>query len=307
MQTKHQIQELLRTAGVGPNTQLGQHFLIDLNLMRFLVDAASPQAEDIVLEVGCGTGSLTEELAQRAGRVVAVELDAALAAIAADRFEGMHNVTLIQGDILQNKHTFSQPVTDALAQAHSRLSGRLMLISNLPYGTAGPVIANLIAGEPPADCMYVTVQKEVAERMTAPPGTREYGPLSILLAATGRVTLLKKLKPTVFWPEPRVESAMISYLRDPARAERIKNIELFRQVIALFMQHRRKMAKACIRLAKGRLEAVKHWDHILDKSGVRARVRPEQIEPEAFVKIANLCYEQFRSGQKAQCTGKGQR
>ena len=103
MQTKRQIQQLLASAGASPNKQLGQHFLIDLNLMRLLVDSADITTDDVVLEVGCGTGSLTEALAERAGKVVSVEVDRALAEIARTRLAKAGNVEIINADALESK------------------------------------------------------------------------------------------------------------------------------------------------------------------------------------------------------------
>ncbi|MHC4120998.1 MAG: rRNA adenine N-6-methyltransferase family protein, partial [Planctomycetota bacterium] len=117
MQTKRQIQQLLALAGVSPNKRLGQHFLIDLNLMRLLVDAAAITKNDVVLEVGCGTGSLTEALSERAGRVIVAELDDNLAKIAGSRVAQCGNVDLINADILESKNTIRPAVTEALAAA----------------------------------------------------------------------------------------------------------------------------------------------------------------------------------------------
>ena len=121
MQTKRQIQELLAAAGVSPNRRLGQHFLVDLNLMGLLVEAAQISRRDVVLEIGTGTGSLTEALAQRAGHVVTVELDRTLAGIAQSQLAGAENVQIINADVLSGKGTINPIVTEALTQAQARL------------------------------------------------------------------------------------------------------------------------------------------------------------------------------------------
>ncbi|MHC4568023.1 MAG: rRNA adenine N-6-methyltransferase family protein [Planctomycetota bacterium] len=128
MQTKRQIQQLLALAGVSPNKRLGQHFLIDLNLMRLLVDAAAITKNDVVLEVGCGTGSLTEALSERAGRVIVAELDDNLAKIAGSRVAQCGNVDLINADILESKNTIRPAVTEALAAARKKCAGRLLAL-----------------------------------------------------------------------------------------------------------------------------------------------------------------------------------
>lgn len=286
MQTKRQIQQLLVSAGVRPNKQLGQHFLIDLNLMRLLVDSAGITADDVVLEVGCGTGSLTEGLAERAGKVVSVELDRTLAQIAKTQLAKAPNVEIINADALETKNIISPAVTEALASAQADRSGRTLLVANLPYNIASPLMLNLAAD---VDAMYVTVQKEVAERMTAKTGGGDYGTLSIFLAAMGDVAKIRLLKPSVFWPQPQVDSAMVAYVHDEAKSGRIRDMKIFGEIVRLFMGHRRKTLSACTRLAAGRLTAIDNWPEILDKCSVDPAKRPEQLCPEDYIAIANLC------------------
>jgi len=291
MQTKQQIQQLLASAGVEPNKRLGQNFLIDLNLMRLLVDNANIGNDDIVLEVGCGTGSLTQALAERAGKVIAVELDGTLAKIAARELAEAGNVEVINADILENKNTISRTISDAIELARKKQSGRFLLVSNLPYSIASPLMMNLITGPTFADAMYVTVQKEVADRMTAAPGDKHYGTLSIHMAATGDVKTERVLNPTVFWPAPQVNSAMVSFVRKTEKVGRIQNTELLGEVINLFMQHRRKMVKACVKFAAGKLAEMNNWPEIFQMCGIDPHNRPEQLRPEDFISISNLCRE----------------
>ncbi|GAH08567.1 unnamed protein product, partial [marine sediment metagenome] len=194
MQTKQQIQQLLASAGLSPNKRLGQHFLIDLNLMRLLVKSAHIRSNDIVLEVGCGTGSLTEALAETAGMVIAVERDKALAQIAKRQLalyplyrtvQGKtKNIQIINTDILETKSTISRTVIKAIQLCRKKYLGQVLLVANLPYNVACPVMLNLLTlhrsgtgltGPVMADGMYVTVQKEVARRITAAPGQKHYG------------------------------------------------------------------------------------------------------------------------------------
>ena len=289
MQTKQQIQQLLASAGARPNKRLGQHFLIDLNLMRLLVDSAHIKNSDIVLEVGCGTGSLTEALADKAGMVIAVELDKTLAEIAKKQLEEKQNVEIVNVDILESKHNINQSVTDTIAPARKKRKGRFLLVANLPYSVASPVMLNLITGLVTVDAMYVTVQKEVAQRITAEPGEKHYGLLTIFLAATGDVKMLRVLKPTVFWPRPRVDSAMLSFIRRKAKAGRIKNMELFSKLVKLFMQHRRKMLKTSTRFAIHDL----NWPEIFEQCSIDPTQRPDQLSPENYIAIANLCSERL--------------
>ena len=287
MQTKRHIRQLLSSAGVRPNGRLGQHFLIDLNLMRLLVDSANIQKDDVVLEVGCGTGSLTEALAEKAGRTIAVELDRNLFAIAEKQLATTKNIDLIDADILESKHTINRAVADALAAARKNCPGRVLLVANLPYNVASPLMMNLIAGPTLADGMVVTVQKEVADRMTAGSATDHYGTLSIFLGATGDVDTIRTLKPAVFWPQPQVDSAMVRFVRSRERADRIENMELFGEIVHLFMGHRRKTLLACSRLAHGELGKVANWPQILEQCRLDPTKRPEQLAAADYVAITN--------------------
>jgi len=306
MQTQRQIQELLSSAGVSPNRRLGQHFLVDLNLMRLLVDSAQISPRDVVLEIGTGTGSLTEALAQRAGHVITVELDRTLAGIAHSQLAGVENVQIVNADILSGKGTINPTVAEAVTQAQTRLgnigligqpamSGRLLLVSNLPYDVASSVMIDLVKGPMTADAMFVTVQKEVAERMTAPPGGRAYGTLSIFLQATGEVELMRRLKPSVFWPPPGVDSAVIRYVRDPAKSRRILDMDVLDGVVGLFIGHRRKMLRACIKQAPPELGGRDLWPKLFEQHAIDPTRRPEELSPDQYVDLADSCCRLMRA------------
>jgi 16S rRNA (adenine1518-N6/adenine1519-N6)-dimethyltransferase len=287
MQTKHQIRQLLSSAGIRPNRRRGQHFLIDLNLMQLLVDSANIQKDDIVLEVGCGTGSMTELLAQKAGRVIAVELDRNLSEIAGKQLQDAKNIILLTADVLENKHSLNQTVADALALTRKQCRGRILLVSNLPYDAASSLMMNLLTGPTIADAMYVTVQKEVADRMTAAPACKNYGILSIFLGATGKVKTIKTLKPAVFWPQPKVDSAMVSFVRNREKSDRIADMVLFGEIVHLFMGHRRKTILSCSRLALGKLAQITNWPEIFEQCNINPTRRPETLSPEEYISIAN--------------------
>jgi len=309
MQTKREIQELLSAAGVSPNRKLGQHFLVDLNLMRLLIDSARIGPCDVVLEIGTGTGSLTEALAEQAGHVVTVELDPTLAGIARSRLGEAGNVQIINTDVLSGKGAIDPAVIEAVTQAQARLRNlgpigpvrptgpipsRFLLVSNLPYDVASSVMINLVKGPVTADAMFVTVQKEVAERMTAGSGSRDYGTLSIFLQATGEVETIRRLKPSVFWPPPAVDSAMVRYVRDPDKSRRILDMDFFGAVIGLFIGHRRKMLRACIKEAPPELGGRDLWLEIFARHSIDPTRRPEELAPEQYVDLANSCHQLLR-------------
>ena len=289
MHSKKQIQQLLASAGVNPNKIFGQNFLIDLNLMNLLIETAAPTKDDLVLEVGPGTGSLTQGLAETAGQVIAVEIDTTMAKITKMQLAEFDNVEVINVDVLKSKHTINPIVVEAINNHRKNFTGRFILIANLPYNIATPLMLNLIVSEPHVDSMFVTVQREVAQRMAAEPATNLYGILSIVMAAVGRVKLIRTLKPAVFWPPPKVDSAMLGFTRDEEKFKRINDIEIFIETINLFMQHRRKTLKGCTKLAHGKLEKIDDWKNIFEKAQIDSQLRPEQLSSEDFIKIANLC------------------
>jgi 16S rRNA (adenine1518-N6/adenine1519-N6)-dimethyltransferase len=196
-QTTAYLKRLFAQVGFTIDARRGQNFLVDLNLIDLLVRSAEIGPRDVVLEVGTGTGALTERLAAAAARVVSAEIDPRLAQLARDRLVDRDNVVLVEGDALAAKHRFAPPLLEALAAARSAAAdGRFLLAANLPYCVATPVISNLLALPHPFDAAIVTVQREMAERMTAPAGTRSYNALRdhpraaaerVLAASQGRV------------------------------------------------------------------------------------------------------------------------
>lgn len=295
MQTKTTIQQLLESEGIRPNKRLGQHFLIDLNLIRLLLERADIQPDDVVLEIGPGTGSLTEELAARAQHVIAVEYDKILAQITAARLEEMkiNNVELINCDALQNQNALAPQLIEAAKRATEKSPARLILVANLPYDIAAAAIMNLITGPVTAEQMCVTVQLEVAQRMTATPGSKHYGTISIMLQATGSAKIFHKLGTNVFWPKPAVSSAMVKYSRSHEKINKIKDITLLQEVIALFMGHRRKMLKASTKFAQYKLKKISNWPRIFEQTNINPLARPEKLTPEDFVKLANACSDNY--------------
>jgi len=207
VQTLTDIRRILEDHGLRPKKSLGQNFLIDHNLLRLLVDSSNVSPGDLVLEIGPGTGTLTEELLERGASVIACELDDQLAEILRARLGDQNNFTLIHGDCLESKREFSREVVAALAGRPFRL------IANLPYAAGTPALMTLLIAHPECCSMSITIQREVADRLAARPGTREYGAISIIAQALTTVTKVAVAPPQCFWPSPDVTSAMIHLQR----------------------------------------------------------------------------------------------
>ncbi len=211
VQTLAQIRELLEARGLAPKKSLGQNFLIDHNLIRKLVDAAGVQPGELVLEVGPGTGALTDELVGRGCRVIACELDGGLASLIEERYEAMPgaNVTVVHGDCLESKRELSRAAAAAIGDQPFKL------VANLPYGAATPLLIALMAQHPACGGMWITVQREVGDRLIAGVGSDEYGTISIIAAAACDGRRIARLGPECFWPRPEIESVMIELVRRP--------------------------------------------------------------------------------------------
>jgi 16S rRNA (adenine1518-N6/adenine1519-N6)-dimethyltransferase len=284
MQTKRDIQALLAAAGARPLKRFGQHFLIDGNLMRKLLAAAELQSADTVLEVGPGTGSLTEELVQQAGHVVAVEIDRTLQTVCWDRLGERPNFTLIAGDVLAGKTRINPAVRHALVEQQHNLGGRILLVANLPYQVASPLIVDLLTGEIRTDRMCFTVQAEVADRLQAPPGGKDYGPLTILTQAAADVERIARVPPQAFWPPPEVDSAILRLTAHPDTALTPPLQQNLAELVHGCFNYRRKTLKWSLRnllddATLARVESDGRWDLSL---------RPEAITVDQWLDLAHL-------------------
>lgn len=182
-QTTAYLRNLFEEVGFSIDARKGQNFLVDLNLLDLLERSAEIEPDDIVLEVGSGTAALTERLARAAFRVVSAEIDRRLATLARDRLIDAENVTIVEGDVLASKHRLAPAVLAAIDEAEAARqaagrSGRFLLVANLPYCVATPVISNLLLVRPFASAT-VTVQREMGERMIAAAGSHAYNALSV--------------------------------------------------------------------------------------------------------------------------------
>jgi len=282
-QTKSQIRALLEAAGLRPGSAPGQHFLIDGNLMRRLVEAAELHPTDTVLEVGCGTGSLTRMLAERAGHVVVAEIDARLMQIARAQLGPTAPVTFLNLDVLQSKSQLAEQVTEVLIARLQELAGRLLLVANLPYQIATPLLADLLLSSLPICRICATVQKEVADRLLARPGRKDYGPISVLRALTACGRRIARVPPQAFWPMPKVDSAIVRLDVHPDRLQHARQLRWTQQVVRLGFRHRRKTLGFNIRKAFGNTATEK-----ISAAGLNPQTRPEQVSPEQWQQLARL-------------------
>lgn len=287
-QTRSWLMELFTRHGFNPRGDLGQNFLIDVNLIEFAVRHAELGPNDVALEVGSGTGGMTAFLAEVAGKVISVDIDKNMAELAAEAVKDCNNVTLINQDILKNKNTLDPHICDVIRyQVASIPNGQLKLVANLPYSVATPVISNIIASDLPWQRMVCTIQWELAEKMAAEHGTSGYCALSVWIQSQGSIRILRKLGPNVFWPRPKVDSAIISIWRDKQAAARIQNPRFFLDFLRRSFSQRRKFVRSVlVGMYRKQLDKA-DVDRVLAELGHAINDRAEQMDIETLIRLSN--------------------
>ncbi len=261
-----EIKALLADRGLAPKRSLGQNFLIVPALVERLVEASGVGPRDLVLEVGPGTGTLTEELLERNAHVIACELDDGLADLLAERLAAQADrLTLIRGDVLDGRRALHPEVARHLA------GGSFRLVANLPYGAASPLMVQL-ARMPTCAGQYVTVQREIGQRLRAEPGGRDFGELAVMVGAFATVRRIATLPPGCFWPPPKVTSEMIAI--EPRPAPLTDDVERLEGLCRRLFSRRRKQLSTIL----GRDV---EWP-----AGVSPSARPEQLTIVQLVQLA---------------------
>jgi 16S rRNA (adenine1518-N6/adenine1519-N6)-dimethyltransferase len=226
---------LLRKYGIRPRKRLGQCFLCDLNIMEKIVRIASVGDTDTVVEIGSGIGVLTAMIARRARRVVAVEVDRLLVEVLQQELGDLENVEIVHTDVLQ--FDFSPLCADPTREGRKE---RIKVIGNVPYNLSSQIVLRLLEYRNCLDRVVLMLQREVAERLAAPPGTKDYGPLSVYVALFTEPTLETKVPAGCFYPRPDVESRVIRLDVRGKPLCRVDDMDFFRRVVRSAFSKRRK-------------------------------------------------------------------
>ena len=271
--------EIIRKYEFTFQKRFGQNFLIDEHVIGKIMDAAGLTGEECVVEIGPGIGNLTQYLAERAGRVVAVEIDRMLIPILEQTLSAYSNVTVLNQDILK---------TDLAQLAQTFNAGRpLKVVANLPYYITTPILMELLESRAPVSSITVMVQKEVAQRMQAGPGSKDYGALSLAVRYYSDPSIVTNVPPGCFIPRPDVDSAVvhlagIGQQRMPVKDEKL----LFKIIRASFNQRRKTLANGL----KNSPDLPYSRDQVLgalERTGLNANVRGEALTLEQFARLAD--------------------
>ncbi len=275
--------EIIQKYGFAFQKRFGQNFLVDTHVLERIIRAAGLTKEDIVLEIGPGIGTMTQYLAENAGRVVAVEIDSNLIPILKETLQAYDNVTVLNEDILK---------VDIRALAEEYNGGRpIKVVANLPYYITTPIIMGLFESQVPIDNITVMVQKEVAERMQAGPGTKDYGALSLAVQYYAEPYIVANVPPNCFIPRPGVGSAVIRLTRHQEMPVKVKDEKLMFSLIRASFNQRRKTLQnglsnsAELSFSKEEIAAA------IQALGLSPTVRGEALTLEQFAGLADALGE----------------
>ncbi len=270
------IKQELRKQGLFPKKKLGQHFLVDPDILDKVISAAQVSREDVILEVGPGLGDMTVALARQVEKVIAIEIDERFIAILKQKSESYRNIEVIRSYVLKIDY--------------KRLLGRetipIKVVANLPYQITTPLLFRFIESKEAFSSLTLMIQKEVAERMTASPGRKEYGPLSIFVQMFSDVSIRFTIKPSAFFPPPKVDSALVHMTWKEQPMIDPEEQEWFKKVVRACFGYRRKTVINSIKHSE--LCIPPSVESKMEKVGIDPRRRPETLSIEELSKLAGI-------------------
>jgi 16S rRNA (adenine1518-N6/adenine1519-N6)-dimethyltransferase len=270
------IRKELEEHGLTPKKGWGQHFLIDRNILNKVVRTAHLEKEDIVLEVGPGLGEMTLALARQVKKVIAVEIDPKLVEILRKKTVDSPNVEVIKGDIL--KINFDQ--------LHNQEGQQIKVVANLPYQISTPLLFRFIESRDVFSALTLMLQKEVAERMIALPGGKDYGPLSVFTQAVSNLSICLFIKPSAFFPPPKVESAVIHMVWKERPVVSLEEEEWFKKVVRGCLGYRRKRLMNALKYSDIALPP--DIERRMERIGIDPQKRPGTLTLQEFARLAEV-------------------
>ncbi|REB11442.1 16S rRNA (adenine(1518)-N(6)/adenine(1519)-N(6))-dimethyltransferase RsmA [Sporosarcina sp. BI001-red] len=290
--TPGRTKEILEKHGFSFKKSLGQNFLIDPNILKNIIYHAGIDKKSGVIEIGPGIGALTEHIARAAGKVVAYEIDDRLLPVLEDTLSPYSNVLVIHQDILDVD-------LNAAIEEHFSDVDEVTVVANLPYYVTTPIIMKFLMGKVPIERMVIMMQHEVADRITAVPGTKAYGSLSIAIQYYMDAEVAMIVPRTVFMPQPNVESAVLRLSRKTEPPASVIDEEfLFKVARGSFVQRRKTILnnlQTSLPQGKAKKEAILE---ALAKAGIDPIRRGETLSIEEFANLSNVLYEEFGRSEK---------
>jgi 16S rRNA (adenine1518-N6/adenine1519-N6)-dimethyltransferase len=274
--------EILHQYGIKPNKKLSQSFLIDINVINRIVHAANISQEDIVVEIGAGIGVLTENIAKKAKRVIAVEIDRNLVEVLKDKLGGYDNVEVHCGDILKFDFNF-------ISETHN---SKIKIIGNVPYNISSPLIFRLLSFRPVISDFMLMLQKEIVQRLVSVSDNKIYGVPSVILQMFASAEKIFDVPSACFYPQPKVESAMIRGAFREKPLVPLQDEEFFTGLVKAAFAQRRKMLINNLKNSKllADIEEEKITE-VLSSAGIDGKRRGETLSVEEFGKLSNLLWE----------------
>ena len=292
------LKRIFSQRGISPNKRFGQNFLIDQNTLLSIPDIAELNENDVILEIGTGTGGLTRLLADRSRHVFTVEVDRKLFEMSSDILKLYKNVTIINADILKTKHELNPEIPSMILNwLRDHNQSGIKVVSNLPYNISTPVIINLLESNLPIKLMVLMLQKEITERMAAMSGTREYGILSIITQLFSEVEVVKTLSPQVFWPRPDVYSAIVKIVVNKGKhAGKITDYPFFRKVVHAIFTSRRKTLLNSLEQLKLPNVSRERLRKIIEGMQLDERVRGEVLKLDHLISLSEAVQSISKKG-----------
>ncbi len=268
------IRNELTEYGLVPRKRLGQHFLVDRNILNKLIRIAEVDQEDVVLEVGPGLGEMTLELVRKAKRVIAVEIDPKMVEVLKKKTTSFPNIKILQKDILEVDFD----------QLFRQVGKPFKVVANLPYQISTPLLFRFIESRKLFSNLTLMLQKELAERIVALPGSKAYGALSVLTQMASHPSIQFKIKPSAFFPPPKVESVVLQIVWRKDQMMKLEEEDWFRRVVKASFSHRR---KTLINSLKNSGLPLPHSiEERMTKVGIDPRRRPETLSIEEFIHLS---------------------
>jgi 16S rRNA (adenine1518-N6/adenine1519-N6)-dimethyltransferase len=269
------IKRELAEYGLTPRKRWGQHFLVDRNILSKVLRTAELENGDVILEIGPGLGEMTLALARQVKKVIAVEIDRKLVKILQEKTADFSNIMVIEGDVLKTG------IEQLYRQGHQQLK----VVANLPYQISTPLLFRFIESKQLFSTLTLMLQREVAERMIASPGGKDYGPLSIFTQSVSDLSIQFYIKPSAFFPPPKVESAVIHMVWKERPLVRPEEEGWFKKVVKGCFSYRRKRLINALRHAD--LPLPEDLEKKIEKIGIDSQRRPETLTIHEFVCLAD--------------------